>query len=160
VFQTTYTTSPFSGVEQIQVVSSDASLSVTLDLTVQIAGLQPLPAGTGYQRCCSKAVHPDSHNGTTAANDHLVAIGVAYAAQYPGSVLLYNDMSLPNGGLFDIGPPYGQLWQTPHSEHRLGLNCDVDKNSETSSRSAFLEDLFGLHSPNLLDEGSHWHLRF
>lgn len=37
--------------------------------------------------------------------------------------VLVNDMSLPRGGLFDVGD--GRRWLTPHSEHRDGTEVDM-----------------------------------
>jgi hypothetical protein len=36
-------------------------------------------------------------------------------------------MSLEDGGLFDIGPPDGLFWNTPHKAHRTGYSFDISR---------------------------------
>ena len=43
-----------------------------------------------------------------------------------GSYLSFNDMSLPLGGLFDIGIPIGPFWNVPHDSHRKGTSVDIN----------------------------------
>lgn len=69
-------------------------------------------------------------------------------------------MSLEQGGLFDIGPPYGALWQSPHAEHRVGTNADVSKGNVGAERHQSLAVLFREHGAEVLPEGNHWHLTF
>ena len=158
-FQTTYTVSQFAGQETISATVDGASGSATLN--IQLSGLSALAAGTNYDLQGAKPVHPSNHFGTATANSHLPPIANQYAAQFPGSKLNYNDMSLSVGGLFDIGPPKGVLWATPHDEHRLGKNCDVSKSNVPSSRWTALTTIFTNNgSPNFLAEADHWHLRF
>lgn len=160
-FQTSYTASPFGGTEQIRARSVSVGVEDTENLNVTFPSLQALPSGSNYQLVGSTGSHPTNHYGTAVANNGLVNIASAYAAQYPGSTLNYNDMSLERGGLFDIGPPYGSHWQTPHVEHRFGRNCDVGTSNVPSNRHEDLEQIFiNNGSPNFLDEGNHWHLRF
>jgi murein endopeptidase len=81
-----------------------------------------MPAGANYDHLYrALPPHEDSRWATPTMVQGLVAIADAYAAAYPGSILWYNDMSLPKGGLFDLN----SNWNTPHSEHRLGGNTDV-----------------------------------
>jgi len=62
-----------------------------------------------------------------------------------------HDMSITWGGLFDLGPitlcnhdpPDCQFWQTPHSEHRFGKTCDVQK--PQILHPDLLEDIFRRH---------------
>jgi hypothetical protein len=159
-FQTTYTASAFGGVEVIQATVSGGSGNA--QLTVAVQGLVALSPGANYNLVGQTTTHPANHFGTPTANASLVAIANQYAAAFPGnSPLNYNDQSLVQGGLFDIGPPFGALWASPHLEHRLGRNCDVPKSNVPQANRATLEQIFANNgSPNFLDEGNHWHLRF
>ncbi|HZD05890.1 MAG TPA: hypothetical protein VE173_13270 [Longimicrobiales bacterium] len=162
VFQTTYTASEFGGAETIK--ADINSVEGEEDLEVKVAGLTPLGTGMGYVLKGSNDAHPGNHYGTAIAVAGLQAIADDYASAYPGSVLWYNDMSLERGGLFDIGPPYGVFWHTPHDEHRLGTNCDVKKTDPGGvplERRTWLEAKFIQHgSNNTYEEANHWHLRF
>lgn len=51
----------------------------------------------------------------------LEEIADRYAAENPGSVLNYNDISLSNGGMFDIRND----WRPPHSAHSCGVDVDM-----------------------------------
>ncbi len=154
-FQTTYTASAFGGLEMISATVGGTTASASL--AVAVNGLTALGAGNNYSLVGSTPSHPSNHFGTATANANLVSIANQYASQYPGSSLNYNDQSLSQGGLFDIAA----TWTTPHSEHRFGLNCDVSKSNVPSDRWGNLEDIFATTgSPNFLDEGNHWHLRF
>lgn len=160
-YQTTYTASNFGGAETLTATVQGVSGSATLN--VVFPGLVQLAPGANYTLIRSTPYHevPDNHYGTPAANAGLIGIANQYAFEYPGSTLVYNDQSLPLGGLFDIGPPYGTLWNPPHSEHRFGLNCDVSKSNVPQARWGRLQEIFFENgSLNTLDEGNHWHLRF
>ena len=47
-----------------------------------------------------------------------------------------NDMSLPLGGVFDIGAG----WSPPHSRHRFGSDCDIDRYAQRADGSSALID--------------------
>ena len=157
-FTTTYTASLFGGAEKISASAGGGSGNATL--TVKVTGLSLLGSGTNYALVGATSTHPVNHYGNSTTNSKLPAIANQYAAQFSGSVLNYNDMSLARGGLFDIGPPFGTLWNTPHVEHRLGKNCDVSKSNVASSRWNALEIIFTENNVAFLEESDHWHLRF
>lgn len=157
VFSTSYTASAFGGSERVRAYAGTVQDSV--ELTVAVSSLQQLGSGTGYSLVGDRPTHPSNHYGTASANSALAAIALAYTTMYSGSTLLYNDQSLVRGGLFDISAG----WNTPHSEHRLGTNCDVDDNAVPTGRYATLQQMFiDNGSPNYIHESSanHWHLRF
>ena len=75
--------------------------------------------------------HPDNHWGTdsTVTNIQLVALDVFDTLQ---ATLGINDMSLPQGGMFDIcgtwNPADGcSLAPKGHVRHRTGTSVDIDK---------------------------------
>jgi len=76
--------------------------------------------------------------------------------------LKFNDMSLVNGGKFEIAGN----WNTgvPHDEHRLGQNCDIFSGNVPTNRWSTLTGIFvNRGSPNYVDEtasANHWHVRF
>lgn len=52
----------------------------------------------------------------------LLSLAAIYHDKYPNLPLIrYNDISLPNGGLFDVKG----TWTTSHQLHRLGQNIDI-----------------------------------
>lgn len=69
-------------------------------------------------------------------------------------IVYYNDMSLPRGGLFDIGPPYGSFWHPSHHEHRRGNIADMRPGDR------ILKDAIRDLSGEIHDENDHWHVRF
>ena len=162
-FTTTYTASQFGGAETLTASSGPASGS-SPTLIVQWLGLSPLSDGANYDLVGATSTHPVNHYGNATANSNLPTIANQYAAQFAGSILLYNDISLVRGDLFDIGPepscPGCVLWQTPHVEHRLGANCDVSKSNVPSGRWDTLEGIFLDNNATFLEESNHWHLRF
>jgi len=160
-FQTTFTASNFAGAETVTATVQGVSGTGTLSVAVQ--GLVQLSPGTNYNLTGNTPWHilPANHYGTPTANAALVSIANQYAAFYPGSILLYNDQSLPLGGLFDIGPPDHTFWNPPHMEHRFGINCDVSKGNVPQVRWQDLRDIFvQFGSGNYLEHDNHWHLRF
>jgi hypothetical protein len=134
----TYHPSEVSGGETITAQASgfpDAEAPVT----VQVPGLVELPEDPGkYVRvgtpnnhagtndpCIPQASAPTSrHFEAHFGQPQLTAAIGAIAAkmlQETGIRLRVNDMSLPWGGLYDIG----NNWSTPHRTHRLGFEADI-----------------------------------
>ncbi len=72
------------------------------------------------------ATHPNNHNGSTELHLFVRDLATLYNQQADpadqGSLGL-NDMSLPLGGVFDINSD----WSPPHSRHRFGTDCDIDR---------------------------------
>jgi hypothetical protein len=155
----TYTARLFGGEYKIKATMDGRTKSATANLQVKVSGLQQLSDGANFNLVGSTAYHvlPNNHYGTSGANSDLIAIANDYANLYPASLLDYNDQSLPNGGLFDIGPPYGSLWQSPHSYHRFGTNCDVRKSTVPQDRWESLQVIFERYG-TFAPEGDHWHL--
>jgi hypothetical protein len=152
---TQYTASAFGGADTIAGIWGTMVDQKTI--TIAVPGLASLGGGSNYSLVGSTTTHPSNHYGTPTANSDLVNIANQYAAAFPGGSLNYNDQSLIQGGLFDINTD----WATPHVEHRLGINCDVSEANIPAANRATLTAIFTNNgSPNYLDEGTHWHLRF
>jgi hypothetical protein len=155
-WSTQYTASAFGGTEDIAGSSGTAGTDQKT-IIIAVPGLVLLGSGSNYSLVGSTATHPSNHYGTPTANSDLATIANQYAAAFPGGSLNYNDQSLIQGGLFDINAD----WTTPHVEHRLGINCDVSETNIPAANRPTLTAIFTNNgSPNYLDEGNHWHLRF
>jgi len=98
------------------------------------------PAGPHY----ITAVNDTNHSRYTFGVPNMIAgvqTGVQCLAEKfwelsEGFILSFNDLSLPGGGLFDIG----QDWYTPHAFHRLGRSVDINnltKNPDTAAEQRF-----------------------
>jgi len=97
-----------------------------LNADMIVPGLVAVKAGTGYTLGGTTTEHPSplNHYVTEDLHTQLTAIGQTWKATCSESdPLIYNDMSLPRGGLFDIT---GQ-WKTSHKLHRFGNNADISK---------------------------------
>lgn len=98
-----------------------------LNVTVESDTLRQLPDAPMFYL---KARNSDSDHvdGVAYASQQitrvaLTAIGRVFNRN-TGNLVSYNDISLPKGGVFDIG---STRWNRPHSLHRRGLNVDVNK---------------------------------
>jgi hypothetical protein len=80
------------------------------------------------------ASHPSNHNASVELHLMLRDLGERYNLEADpadqGSLGL-NDMSLPIGGIFDIGAG----WSSPHSRHRFGTDCDIDRRVQKADGS-------------------------
>jgi hypothetical protein len=166
-FTTTYTAPIFGGTMTISGTSRSVSKQATMQIYVQ--SLFELGAGTNYTLVGATATHPDNHFGTLTANNNLPLIANDYKAQfYPtapipdAEKLRYNDMSLINGGKFEISGNWSAT--ASHQEHRVGINIDLGSSNVPVARWNALTQIFvNRGSPNYLDEtasANHWHLRF
>ncbi len=140
----------------------------TFSLEIQYNGLQPLAASntiTLVNNPPYNTAHPDSNYGTPALISALQALASNWydATAQPLGV---NDMSLPLGGLFDIGPPFtsggtaAQYWFYPHVGHRLGLEADVKVVPLNSTFDKILSDQGWWHINSAFEksEGNHYHI--
>ena len=162
-FRSRYTASAFGGEEIIIAkVEECEPKEERASLTVRVPGLITLGSGANFILTGSTPAHPDNHHGTSTINSALETIANDYADSFPGFQLVYNDMSLVYGGLFDIGPrpghPGWQLWHTPHSKHRTGRNVDLGLVS--IGRQNTLRRIIQRNKGSIYPEGDHWHLTF
>ena len=111
--------------------------------------------------------HQRNHWGTAELELALKKLASAYGTEFPGNKLAINDMSLPWGGIFDLGPMavckkgppqvVGLEWGPCHAWHRFGK--DVDINLVPRAHRARLKKLAkdrGLRFVHGVGE-SHWH---
>lgn len=82
---------------------------------------------------------------------------VAIADQYFASTnqqLLFNDMSLAQGGLFDISAN----WTTPHIEHQFGADVDINPgNLNSTVFQRIVNSTTGCKTSFDTVSGANWH---
>ncbi len=123
--------------------------------------LEGLPNYYVYQKVGVQPQHPSPFYGTFNTVYRIQRICERFY-QETGLVAGVNDISLPWGGLFDLGPNYGgQWWGTPHIEHRWGLNADMPYQylGTTAQRTRF-QEIAQEEGALVVPEGNHFHLRF
>jgi hypothetical protein len=92
---------------------------------IGFSGLEALPPDPFYTVLRDPATaptHPEGNFGTPAAIHGLASLAVYYKLA-AFVTLSINDMSLPQGGLFDVDAD----WAAPHSRHRVGINADINQ---------------------------------
>jgi hypothetical protein len=90
----------------------------------RIPELQLLAAGENYTLIGGTDEHSNVHNHYGSANtlQDIVAIANEWHANNPTEYILrINDISLPNGGKFDVDGS----WRGPHQTHRNGEDIDI-----------------------------------
>jgi len=159
VFTTTYTAPEVSGVVRVSgsgFHSRYGFFSGSFTIGIMVGGLQELVESSDYDRIGIKTIHPQSHFGTSTMVGNLTKLAQAYKATFPGHRLGYNDISLPWGGIFDLGAN----WSPDHKAHRLGTHVDADISLVPENRRKELRELIeesGL-SRIILEYPTHWHL--
>lgn len=101
----------------------------TLDVRVP-DDLSELPATSLYSLCGMSSNgcvpdpnHPLTHSGTVLMNSRIASMAALYFTYVSGNRLQINDVSLPKGGLFDVGSD----WSQPHQTHRAGKAVDINR---------------------------------
>lgn len=139
VYKTTFYANWFGGEEWIIASSSLIPQRDSVLMTIRVPGLELLPAGAHYVKIGGTCSHhgprddnqhqscrtPDNnHNAAQIVRDFLPLMAMVWVDSLGQDTLFINDISLPNGGLFDhkaITSP----WTAPHATHRIGLDVDV-----------------------------------
>jgi hypothetical protein len=132
-FQFRFRASEFGGQEKIKVcLAADTLVFDTLRVWTIVPRLLLLPNSSALEKIGGTCGHhgPGSSPCTTPDNNHFAAtvvtdslplMAAAWRDSLGESRLAINDISLPNGGLFDVDTN----WTTEHLEHREGLDVDV-----------------------------------
>ena len=100
----------------------------------RLTGSPPVTVTTSYPKCPGAIIrHLENHYASEFLFDSLQAALTDFFAwsgtpEGGGQFLKLgiNDMSLPDGGLFDICSD----WEPGHSYHRVGASVDIDRNAE------------------------------
>lgn len=103
--------------------SPDCS-SENANINIAIPRLQPLPNSSEYHITVRGGTdtHPDGTWGTSDTINKLEKIAKEYFNR-SGRILSVNDLSLPDGGLFDLKAD----WSPPHKTHRTGTDADINR---------------------------------
>jgi len=128
-------------------------------VTVSVNGLADLGTGTSWNLIGATAVHPDAHYGTATMRSALVELADSFHTRFTRR-LEYNDVSLVQGGRFDID---GDWVDASHCDHRWGQGADLRTNDLTAAQTNYVRlkwaRIDGTNS--YLNEGSpvHYHLK-
>ncbi len=105
--------------------------------------------------------HHDNHYGSegTLAKLQLVC-SLLYDETNPHDQTDIDDISLPWGGLFDLGPPRGGAWwNPPHAAHRFGINADIRFSGFNSLDNRLRWKEIALEKdPIVLEEDTHYRI--
>ncbi len=166
-FQATYTSSIFGGAVTIFASVATTNVNKSEIMRVGVPSLSSLGAGNYYTLTGALPQHPVNHYGTNMAITNLPLIASDYRAAYPTAANLpYNDISLINGGKFEI--PGNWSATADHQEHRMGRNCDINYGSgqaiaTVEQQATFESILVFRNSSNYLKHVTaplHYHTRF
>lgn len=165
VWTSTFTAPSFSVEERLEysvtgVSRCTGTANVSETYSIGIDGLADLGTGTGYTLVGSTSTHVSNHYGTPAFNAALKTLASRFHAKYNKN-LLYNDMSLVEGGGFD----WRADWGPSHAEHRIGRNIDVQSNAPhlTPVQRKFVQAEWERLGGSVHDETTtarHFHLRY
>jgi hypothetical protein len=126
VVTTTYTPGVFGGNVEIR-GRSTGSASALENIIVRVVGLGDLSSGGNVELIGATTAHPSNHWGTPATVGALVQLANDFYA-FTGNTrkLQINDVSLNQGGKFDVAPtPINYNPDGSHVSHRVGRNVDV-----------------------------------
>ena len=136
-YATLYRASAFAGVERLFVESPHALNKDSVDLLVRYQGLVLLGTNTLYEKIGGTTKHTgppsstidNNHWGKPQAINWLGNIAAKYWLQLkPTNVIKYNDISLPQGGGFDIDGGWKDDIRSlgaGHVLHRTGTAVDI-----------------------------------
>jgi hypothetical protein len=122
---------------------------------VAVPGLITLTGGVGITLTGASPTHPVNHCGLPILISKIQQLATAYHAKF-GKNLFVNDMSLPDGGLYD----FKNTWAPPHVTHREGRTVDINSTSMAQpERDFFRATALSLgFSVTLETNPEHWHL--
>lgn len=128
--------------------------TVSFILCVQVAQFTELGADTShYDLTGSLPEHVSNHFGTSKLLAALPLLAQDFLQAYPSVKLGFNDMSLPWGGVFDLG----KNWQSPHCGHRVGMTADVRTKNLSKAQRTKLRALLKKRGFGIFFESDHWH---
>jgi len=121
----TYASGEVSGTEKIRVVVEESGDSEEAQVEIKVPGLAPFPQSGEHHVVVRRGAdtHPDGAYGMPITIEILKEVAQEYF-ELTKRKLSINDLSLPEGGLFDIGDI---KWATPHIEHRAGNDADINR---------------------------------
>lgn len=147
---------PASGtVQQIAEFSQGDPAVLVGENRVAIIGLIELTSGVGITLTGAKGTHPRNHFGTQTLMAQVRELAKNFYGKFRKN-LFVNDLSLPDGGLYD----FKNNWQTPHKTHREGRTGDINSTSMTADEKAWFRQRAAElgFSVTLETSPEHWHL--
>ena len=122
---------------------------------VKFPGLASLPPHPNIRAYQNDTTHPQSHYGRQDLITAIHRCATAFGQEFPGDRLWINDMSLPWGGVFDIGGTH----TAPHSGHKWGGEVDISYNLQTGAQRQWFRNNAGYYFTRVLLHGNplHWH---
>lgn len=121
-----YTPSEVAGQEMI-VVRDAQGRETTAFVNVWVEGLKRMDKnGSNHIAITGDPLHSEFTYGQQTLIDAIASIASEYKVITSSLIISINDMSLSNGGLFDVGG----TWATPHVSHRTGVDVDVNRKSK------------------------------
>ncbi|HET7187907.1 MAG TPA: hypothetical protein VFI52_07120, partial [Gemmatimonadaceae bacterium] len=158
-----YVASEVSGPVTITGTSPNAARD-TVTVSVMVPGLVAMPPGASYVFTGAIANrHTANHFGTPQALQAFREFADSVSA-WIDEPLGINDISLADGGLFDVGRT---SWDIPHGYHRRGTHADIRTKYATNTvfpgklqarMRALWKVTLGYGEP--VDEDDHLHLNF
>jgi PKD repeat protein len=126
-----------------------------ITMNIEVPDLEPFPFVPELYDLTGQTInHSSNHWGKHIFNEALKNLAITYHNAYRDSKLEFNDMSLAQGGLFDI---HG-TWNKDHGAHRCGT--EVDLGLVNAQRFANL--LKWIHAQNMWvhvePDKNHWHV--
>ena len=113
-------------------------VTASAEALAEVAGLIELGTGNEYRLTGvnNTTPHKRNHFATKTTIDNIVGAAQDYHENPPEGLaratLGINDMSLEDGGLFDISG----AWETPHNLHRTGHSVDIDHLAQEDGKSS------------------------
>jgi hypothetical protein len=157
-------------IHEENVYSGVDTLSIRFDYLVPLDLSHP----NDYDTTGTTIYHPINFYIDHQHHDKILEIAEAFnqniQQQFPGAesvVLLVNDISLHDGGQFDIGPrPYApdwELWEQPHQTHRRGCHADLQYDGINRQHPYYwllFDAIFEVTGIEPKEKGNHMHTRF
>lgn len=124
------------GIEQVSAsLVGNIAMSSQIEITTKVDGLFEIGNSNFYRLTGLNGFHTKNHFVSSANN--FIGLASDFFDDFSATIGI-NDASLPFGGLFDIGPPYGPFWSNPHKLHREGRSLDIDR----CAKSTILDNPF------------------
>ena len=132
-----YTSSEVGGEERIiaTVTGGDESEA---KIKVRVPGLGSMGESDAWRLTGQTTNHPVNHYGTYTTIGNIGNMAADYYQQFDATLGI-NDMSLPDGGMFDICGTYNPTdtcLNAPnggHSSHRKGTGVDIDRTAQSQN---------------------------
>lgn len=133
-FSTVFTAPEVGGVIELEVnlvfppvppATQGQPVSFVQTFGITVPGLFSLPAGNWIPVGAVAGQHTDNHYGSLAMIESVLLFADEHDQVFD-ELLAFNDMSLIQGGLFDVfGDDPTKIWKPPHASHRFGDDIDV-----------------------------------